>query len=273
MAANVTLSNQMPPRPPGNIIELQPNSVYGDVPFQLPLYTMPAVDRWVLRHEQVDYDRGGALEQDASFIGELEHQGGLLGLGQDVQISPASSTGAPPPYALPTQSPSGPGITTTVSALPPVKESPAVPPWGSEPFTGNFQTDHKRCTISCSRKVGRRQLPRCVQACDRAAAASRKQRRGAVPLGGLDEYPGPNTPRVYMTGLGEYPGPNTPRVYLDGLGATKKPAKAVAPPATVEVGIKKPVSSSTMYAVIGGAAVVVLGSIAFWAYNRAKGKK
>lgn len=55
---------------------------------------------------------------------------------------------------------------------------------------------------------------------------------------------------------------------IGSLGATKK--KVVAPPATVSRSVPQPVKQSTMYLVLGGAAVAIAAGVALWMWGKSK---
>jgi hypothetical protein len=60
---------------------------------------------------------------------------------------------------------------------------------------------------------------------------------------------------------------------LSGLGALGAKKKAVpASPGKVTVPVPQPIKQSTMYLIVGGAAVMVMGAVALWAWSKS-GKK
>ena len=86
------------------------------------------------------------------------------------------------------------------------------------------------------------------------------------------------------SGMGVYFGPSTAITKLDGLGAAaqnldeqkvkgakgKKTAASAAGDPNIKVTLPEPIKTSTIYAVIGGSALLVLGSVALWAWYRSK---
>ena len=270
-------------RPP--LLELNPNNIYGDVPFELPLYTSEAVVAHVLRGELSDNDPKYPLWSDG-FEQDLSNQGGLLGLGKDM---------------LPDSNPQD--YQEVLKTL----RKWGIPKVYPDEF---YALDRavKSGMYDDAADIANSLIPKAIDARRSGLGVSFGPETVRTNISGLGQDDAGDAVRVYRTLVqmgakdqfgadmirldrqiksGNYDYAmalansildkmqNTTMFSMFGLGATKKAIKAPAKtdaPQNVEVNMPQPIKTSTIYGVVGGAALLVIGSVALWAWYKGKKK-
>jgi hypothetical protein len=219
------------------LVEDKRQKVYGKVPFQLPLYTMEAVENHVLRNTVQQYDSGAPLNHDTFqqdlidpnyFQGamEMSFSDGLRG--NSVVIPPDSFVG--PAFEL------RPDLARAVA-----------------------QSDAMvlRARAESARAMEQVYPNEAAQYAKMATGFSDK----AATLGDVfeDELTDPaywDQTMEQGRGLGD-------------MGVARRPLTP-PPQSKVTMPVPEPVRSSTVMAVVGVSVLAVVGSIAAWAYFRKK---